>query len=368
MPFDLVDFDEEEGILKGNLMQKSRVALVSIVAILIALGLGSVFTTFAKSPRFRVLVLAENDQYHTPMAIAGRAWIEKMGADSSFAVDTIANLDSISTSFLAKYQVFVQLNWWAFRWTKDKETAFEAYINSNRGWIGIHAACLCHATLEAGEDNWTWYRTLIGGINFVQHPAFQNATVIVEDRTHPVTRGLPATFSRSDEWYEFDKDPRPNVHVLMRVDETSYTPITRAPGGDHPEIWTNENYHRVLVCAMGHSPDEFTDPNFQTFLRNAIMWTAEPMPSAVRTPGISYRVPEKSSRVVIGKQGRGISVHVAGVLPAGIRLTDAKGRVILAAQSSTGDFHFDRAGLKNGIYVVTATCASGEFSAILCLN
>ena len=29
-----------------------------------------------------------------------------------------------------------------------------------------------------------------------------------------------------DEWYTYDKSPRPNVHVLANVDESSYTPAS----------------------------------------------------------------------------------------------------------------------------------------------
>ena len=349
--------------MKGKVMGIFKNRVFPIFFMLLAFGASS----DVKVPRFRVLVLAENDQYHTPMAIAGRAWIEKMGTDSNFSVDTIENLDSISTAFLARYGVLIKLNWWAFRWTKDKEAFFEDYMNSNGGWIGIHAACLCHAVPEVGEDDWTWYRDFIGGVNFVTHPAFQKATVIDEDKTNPVTKGLPPKYSLSEEWYEFDKDPRPNVHVLMRVDESTYTPVVRAPGGDHPEIWTNDNYHRALVCAMGHSPDEFTDPNFQTFLRNAIMWAAEPMPSGVRTPGIPGHATERSA-LVITKLGHVVSVHVAGSSPVSMKLTDAKGRRALTIYSGNGDLRFDRALLKSGIYAIWVRCGGSQFSAKLCLN
>jgi hypothetical protein len=42
-----------------------------------------------------------------------------------------------------------------------------------------------------------------------------------------------------DEWYTFDKNPRPNVHVLALVDESSYRPDSDIKMGDHPVIWVN---------------------------------------------------------------------------------------------------------------------------------
>jgi uncharacterized protein len=316
-----------------------------------------------KAPRFRVLVLAENDQYHTDMAIAGRTWMEKLGADSNFAVDTIKNLDSISPSFLSKYQLFFQLNWWAFRWNKTQEAAFEQYIAAGNGWIGMHAALLCHAVPKPDEDNWTWYRDFIGGVNFVQHPAFQKATVIVEDKTHPVTKGLPATFSESDEWYEFDKNPRPNVRVLVRVDETTYSPINRAAGGDHPEVWTNEKYPRTLVIAMGHSPDEFKDPVFSMLLRNAVMWAG--------TPTVSY-VKQQSRAAVNGpclkvtNRSNVVMVRVEGGGGAALTLTDARGRIVFDRLSDSGEFRINHAGLGYGVYTARIHCQGGELLARFC--
>jgi type 1 glutamine amidotransferase len=340
---------------KGCVMRLSQTRMVPIFFMLLAFGASPA----VQAPAFRVLVLAENDQYHTSMAVAGRAWIEKMGADSNFAVDTIKNLDSMSPSFLSKYQLIFQLNWWAFRWNKTQEAAFEQYIAAGNGWIGMHAALLCHAVPKPDEDNWTWYRDFIGGVNFVQHPAFQKATVIVEDRTHPVTKGLSATFSESDEWYEFDKNPRQNVRVLARVDESTYSPINRAAGGDHPEIWTNEKYPRTLVIAMGHSPDEFIDPNFSKLLRNAVMWAGRPVTS-VKRPGSAV---ENGPRLTVTSRGRGIMVSVLGGGRAALTLTDARGRTVFDGISDNAEFRIDHAGFGSGVYLARIQRRGGDLSA-----
>ena len=59
---------------------------------------------------------------------------------------------------------------------------------------------------------------------------FARATVDVEDKQHPVMKGVSPTFTvEKEEWYMYDKDPRPNVYVLIPVNELTYilTPILR---------------------------------------------------------------------------------------------------------------------------------------------
>jgi len=89
-------------------------------------------------------------------------------------------------------------------------------------------------------------------------------------------RGLPATFVvKEEEWYTYDKDPRPNVHVLAHVDESSYQPPPYQKWGDHPVIWTNPKMKaRNIYILMGHHPSLFANDNYKTLLLNSILWAA----------------------------------------------------------------------------------------------
>ena len=79
-----------------------------------------------------------------------------------------------------------------------------------------------------------------------------------------------------EEWYTWSKSPRPNVHVLASVDESSYVPNTPIKmGGDHPVVWSNPKYKaRNLYIFMGHHAGLFDDSNFVQLFRNAIFWGA----------------------------------------------------------------------------------------------
>ena len=90
-------------------------------------------------------------------------------------------------------------------------------------------------------------------------------------------KNLPLQFTiEKEEWYTYDKSPRNNVHVLASVDESSYVPGSDIKMGDHPVVWTNENFpaHNIYIF-MGHGPDLFQNKFYTTLLTNAIFWAAK---------------------------------------------------------------------------------------------
>ena len=242
--------------------------------------LALIFTSAAMAqsskPKFKVVALAEAGGIHRPFVDAAQVWLQKLAAENNFSIDYIENTDKINDAFLAQYQVFIQLNYPPYGWTPTAVAAFTKYITEGRGgWIGFH-----HATLLGEFDGygiWPWFSDFMGGIRFTDYiPKFANATVIVEDRSHPVMKNVAASFVvDQEEWYTYDKSPRPNVHVLARVDESTYSPDTRTKMGDHPVIWTNEHYRaRNVYIFMGHHPELFQNPAFTTIFKNSIFWAA----------------------------------------------------------------------------------------------
>ena len=90
-------------------------------------------------------------------------------------------------------------------------------------------------------------------------------------------QGVPASFViPGDEWYTYDKSPRPNVRVLAAVDESTYTPDSDIKMGDHPVVWVNEaKAAKNVYFQMGHSGKLYDNEAFTTMFRNAIRWILE---------------------------------------------------------------------------------------------
>jgi type 1 glutamine amidotransferase len=230
----------------------------------------------AQNQSFKVLVVASADPDHDPMINKSKAFFEKIASENNFKVDFTRDATVINDENLANYKVLVQLHLAPFDMTQKQQRSMEHFISSGKGWVGVHAAGLTGKQFIAPETPyWQWFEKLMGDIIYIPHPAKQTGRILIEDKTHPVMRNLPSSFTLYDEWYEFDKSPRPNVHVLATADETSYKP--NKPMGDHPMIWTNPSYDRAIYIGIGHDTTACTDPNFTILMRDAILWAASPV-------------------------------------------------------------------------------------------
>lgn len=229
-----------------------------------------------QQPRFHVIALYENGGHHIEYSKIAKIWLDKLAADSNFSIDYIQNTDQIDEAFLSKYQLFIQLDYPPYGWKEKAVTAFENYIIQGRGgWIGFH-----HSTLLGEFDGypmWDWFSGFMGNIIYKNYiPGFAKAKVNVEDSNHPIMKGVPLSFTvEKEEWYTYNKSPRPNVHVIASVDESSYTPDSDIKMGDHPVIWTNPHFRaRNVYIFMGHSPILFDSEVYKTIFSNAIFWAA----------------------------------------------------------------------------------------------
>ena len=69
--------------------------------------------------------------------------------------------------------------------------------------------------------------------------------------------------------YEFTDDPRPRVHVLLSVDESTYEGGAMRPG--HPIAWQHSvGAGLCFYTALGHPIEAYADPTFRTHLAGGI--------------------------------------------------------------------------------------------------
>ena len=246
----------------------------TIIFLILLIGIHDFIS--AQKPAFKVLAVASADPDHDPMIIKSKAFLEKIAAENNFTVYVTRDASVINNANLENYQVFVQLHLAPFDMTQSQQAALQKFITDGNGWVGVHAAGLT-GTQFKGPDApyWQWFEKLMGGVIYSPHPEKQTGIIQVEDRTHPVTKNLPASFRFYDEWYEFNKSPRPNVKVLATADENSYKP--EIPMGDHPMIWITPEFDRAVYIGIGHDTTACTDPNFTNLMRDAILWAASPV-------------------------------------------------------------------------------------------
>lgn len=230
--------------------------LVLTTAILLTTACGGSAATAPAQKRFKALVFTKTTGFrHTSIDEGARA-IRALGTDHRFSVDTTADPGKFTRTNLARYDVVVFMSNTGTPIAKRaQQRAFESFINKGGGFVGVHAA-------SDTRGKWPWYERLVGA-RFKRHEAgTPTKTVTVEDRSSAATKGLPASWTRVDEWYEFRTDPRPRVHVLVSL-------------RGRPLAWCHDyDGGRAVYTAMGHTEASFTEPHYLQHLLGAIEMAA----------------------------------------------------------------------------------------------
>jgi type 1 glutamine amidotransferase len=212
-----------------------------------------------------LLVFSRTVEYRHDSIPAGVQALTKLAAERGWAMSATEDPTKFSDTGLAAYNAVIFLSTTGNVLDDAQQAAFERFIRSGNGFIGIHSA-------TDTEYDWAWYGALVGAY-FREHPSVQAADVISEDTANPSTAGLPNPWRRTDEWYAFKSNPRPNVHVLLALDESSYTPGSANMNGDHPIAWCHEyDGGRAFYTALGHTAESFADPLFLGQLAGAVSW------------------------------------------------------------------------------------------------
>lgn len=214
---------------------------------------------------YKILVFSKTTGFRHDSIPAAVAAVRSLGTQNNFAVDATEDAAAFNDANLQNYKAVVFLLTSGDVLDTGQQASFERYIRGGRGYVGVHSA-------SDTEQGWAWYGGLVGAY-FQSHPAIQSATVRIEDRQHPSTATLPDPWVRTDEWYNVQPNPRANVKVLARLDESTYTGGTM---GDHPIAW----YHaydggRAWYTAGGHTSQSYAEPKFLEHLLGGIKYAAE---------------------------------------------------------------------------------------------
>ncbi|MBR1498362.1 MAG: ThuA domain-containing protein [Bacteroidaceae bacterium] len=252
----------------------TKTLILAALLLCSGMGLGARSMEQGARGRQRVLVLAEQGGQHEAFTKTGLQWLHRQADSLGFDMTEVADCHRLRAGDIGSYDLVVQLNYPPYAWNEAAAQEFEQAVDSGTvAWIGFH-----HASLLGEFDGyamWGWFSDFLGGIRFQNYIAEKaDGTVIVEAPGHPVMLGVQPTFTvREDEWYTYDKSPRPRVQVLASVDEQTYQPASDIKMGDHPVVWTNPaKPARNVYFQIGHSASLFGNPDFVRMFRNALLW------------------------------------------------------------------------------------------------
>lgn len=237
-----------------------RCALAVVPAVLLAV------LPAAGQDSASILVFSKTAGFRHASIPDGQALIRELAAVHGFAVEETEDAGAFTDANLARFAAVVWLSTTGDVLDAGQEAAFQRYIRAGGGYVGVHAAA-------DTEHDWPWYGELLGGgAWFLSHPPIQQARLVVEDHCRPSTTHLPESFFFTDEWYNFAANPRPSVHVLLSIDEASYSPGPDAMG-DHPLAWCHAfEGGRAWITNLGHRSETWSDPRFARHLLGGILW------------------------------------------------------------------------------------------------
>jgi len=212
----------------------------------------------------KVLVFSKTMGFKHASIPKGIAAIQKLGLENGFEVDTTKNGELFNEENLEQYSSIIFLSTTMNVLDARQEAAFERYIQSGGGYVGVHAA-------TDTEYDWGWYNKLVGA-QFLSHPAgTPEADFIIKDNSFIATKHFTdSVWHRSDEIYNYKKI-NPDVNVLMTVDESTYED---GKNGDvHPFSWYHEfDGGRSFYTGAGHTDESYTEDAFLKHLLGGIQY------------------------------------------------------------------------------------------------
>jgi hypothetical protein len=240
--------------------------------LLLALAFLLASVAHAQQPAFHVLAFYSETVEHDHVDFAHQAikFYTAAAQRDHFDFTSTTNWDDLNAANLAHYQLILWLDDQPH--TPPQRAAFEQYMEHDGGWLGFHIAAY-----NDSDTHWPWFVSFLGGGVFYGNnwPPLP-ATLTVDDKSHPITKRLPADFlSPPNEWYIWKPSPRLNkdVKVILTLSPSNY-PLgfkDTLEGGDLPVVWTNTQY-RMLYMNMGHGDRIFTDDTQNHLFEDAILW------------------------------------------------------------------------------------------------
>jgi uncharacterized protein len=217
-------------------------------------------------PKFKVIAFftAKQDQAHISFVHEASRWFPKFAKQNNFSYDSTNDWTNLNEDFLSLYQVVIFLD--TRPELSEQRVAFKKYMENGGAWMGFHFAGFA-LTPSVYPQNWEWYHNQFLGAGQYKGNTWRptSAVLRIEDRSHPATKNLPATFKSSpNEWYSWEKDLRknPDIKILLSIDSSSF-PLGTGPkpheiwhSGYYPVVWTNKNY-RMIYFNMGHNDIDY---------------------------------------------------------------------------------------------------------------
>ncbi|MFC7648013.1 ThuA domain-containing protein [Streptosporangium lutulentum] len=252
-------------------MRRLLIALMAPLLLLLPIGSANAQAVRAAAD-FRVLLFTETADYVHDSIPAGIAMVQALASANNFEVVQSASSTAFTDANLATFDAVIMLQNSGMVWDNEAQRqATQRFVNNGGGIVAVHNTT--DMNIEA-QFPW-WDQLIMGGAHMTAHSSIVQGTAKVLDHKHPSTAGLPDRWTRSEEWYNFDRSMRGDVHVLVTADETTYDAGPSKMGADHPISWCRSaEGGRVWATGMGHQIASYNETLFRQHVLGGIRWAA----------------------------------------------------------------------------------------------
>ena len=178
-----------------------------------------------------ILVFTKTNGFKHESIPDGILALGKMAKENKWGITFTEDSTFFTSQNLDSYEAVVFLNTTLDVFGPKQEKAFEKYMHSGGGFVGIHAAA-------DTEYEWDWYGKMLGA-RFKSHPEIQEATINVYKNMHPCVDHLGLHWTRTDEWYYFQDTLPSYCTPVLDLDENTID-SENEPKGLHSLSW----YHK----------------------------------------------------------------------------------------------------------------------------
>jgi hypothetical protein len=251
-------------------MRRYAVPFLILVALVTLAGLCLTKPVSAKGPtKGKLLYMTLTKGFHHESVELSKQIVKEIG-EKSGAFDTTVTEDvgAFTAQNLKAYDAVMFNTTGELPMTAEEKQAFEHFIKSGHGFVGVHSA-------TDTFYEWGTYNDIIGGY-FNNHPWHQMVSIEVVDPASKIVGFLGKSFQIDDEIYQTSDFRADTSHVLLRIDPSSVD--LKKPGVVHryygwPVAWTRlYGKGRVYYNGLGHEDAVWKDARYQEMLLNGIKW------------------------------------------------------------------------------------------------
>jgi type 1 glutamine amidotransferase len=232
---------------------------------------------FKDDHRPRVAFLVADDEYKTAVTLPAFA-ARQLDRDyqTSFIFDRADDKNALTGLSALKEADVLVVSARRRVLPKDQLDAIRQFVAAGKGVVGLRTASHAFSPkgndkVPEGHDAWSEFDAdILGGHYVGHHGPSSNVVVVGAERSsgHPILKGIePSALVGHGTLYKVN--PLKTSTTALLIGSIAGNPA-------EPVAWTNltSSGGRVVYTSLGH-PDDFTQPTFERFLRNAIAWTAK---------------------------------------------------------------------------------------------